>query len=94
MHTIDTHSIRKVPATYARRNGCSKDDVDGRGRWKSNKHIVDMYIDNLISFPNAKVASTLYSGGPIKNVVRPEFTIDDDLILHCVGTNILSFFPR
>ena len=26
-----THSTQKLPATYARRNGCSKDDVDARG---------------------------------------------------------------
>ena len=75
--------------TYARQNGCSKDNVDARGRWKSYKHIVDMYIDCLIPFPDAKVASTLC---PIKYVVRPKFAIDDDLILHCVGTNISSFF--
>ena len=34
---IGNYSIRKLPATYARRNGCSKDDVDARRRWKSNK---------------------------------------------------------
>ena len=28
---IGTHSICKIPATCARRNGCSKDDVDARG---------------------------------------------------------------
>ena len=33
---IGTHSIRKLPATFARRNGCSRDDVDARGRWKHN----------------------------------------------------------
>ena len=31
---IGTHSIRKLPATYARINGCSEDNVDARGRWK------------------------------------------------------------
>ena len=28
--SIGTHSIGKLPATYARRNGCSKDDVARR----------------------------------------------------------------
>ena len=60
---------------YARRNGCSKDDVDDRGRWKSNKRIVDTYIDGLvIPFPDAKVASTLCIGALVKYVVRKEFS--------------------
>ena len=29
-----THSIWKIATTYARRNGCSKDDIDLRARWK------------------------------------------------------------
>ena len=29
---IGSHSIRKFPATYARSNGCARDDVDVRGR--------------------------------------------------------------
>lgn len=31
---LGTHSIRKFPSTYARRNGYTRDDVDYRGRWK------------------------------------------------------------
>ena len=38
---IGTHSIRELPATYVRRNGCTKDDMEARGRWKFNKRIVD-----------------------------------------------------
>ena len=91
---IGTHSICKLPATYARQNGCTKDDVDARGRWKSNKRIVDTYIDCLIPFPDAKVASTLCIGGPIKYSVSKDVSIDENLILQCVGTKILSFFPR
>ena len=53
LHPIGTHSICKLPATYARRNGCSNDDVDATGIWKSNKRIIDTYIDCLIPFPGA-----------------------------------------
>ena len=35
LHPIGTHSICKLPTTYVRQNGCSKDDVDAIGRWKS-----------------------------------------------------------
>ena len=38
---LGTHSKLKFPLTYARRNGCSRDDVDVRGRWKRLKRIVD-----------------------------------------------------
>ena len=31
---LGSHSIRKLPVTFARKNGCAKDDVDTRGRWK------------------------------------------------------------
>ena len=91
---IGTHTIRKLPTIYARRNGCSKDDVDARGRWKSNKRIVDTYIDCLISFPDAKVASILCNGGPAKYTVKQEFNIDEIVILQCAGSNITTLFPR
>ena len=29
---IGAHCILKLPATYARRNGCSKDNMDARGK--------------------------------------------------------------
>ena len=79
---IGTHSIRKLPAIYPKRNGCSKDDVDAMERWNSNKRIVDTYIDNLIPFPDA-VVSTLCIGGPVKYAMREEFSnlINGNLIL-------------
>ena len=67
---LDTHSIRKLPITYAQRNGCSRDDVNARGRWKSNHCTMDTYIDNSIPYPEAKVATILYIGGAIKYMVR------------------------
>jgi hypothetical protein len=36
---VGTHSNRKFASTYARRHGCSRDDVDARGRWKRNRCI-------------------------------------------------------
>jgi hypothetical protein len=31
---LGTHSFRKFASTFCRRNGCSKDEKDLRGRWK------------------------------------------------------------
>ena len=60
-----THSVCKSPGTYvSRRNGCSKDDVDCRGRWKNNKRQVDTYIDVELVFADAKVVATLSIDGP------------------------------
>ena len=36
---IGTHSLRKYGVTLARGNGCSKEDVNLRARWKSNRQI-------------------------------------------------------
>ena len=33
---LGTHSYRKFASTLARRNGCSRDDVDSRGRWRKS----------------------------------------------------------
>ena len=42
---LGTHSLRKLPATFAQRNGCGRDDIDVRGRWKRSQIQVDNYID-------------------------------------------------
>ena len=68
---LGTHSIRKLPATYARRNGCSKDDVNARGRWKTAQKIVDRYIDVVLPYQDALVACTLCVGSPIRYAVKP-----------------------
>ena len=62
---LGSHSLRKSAATQARKNGCSRDEVDLRGRWKKRKRQVDTYIDTEIPFPDAKVAAALCLGGPI-----------------------------
>ena len=48
---VGTHSIRKMAATHARRNGCSRDDINIRGRWKRNNQMVDVYLDPEILYP-------------------------------------------
>ena len=91
---LGTHSIRKLPATYARRNGCGRDDVDVRGRWKRNKKQVDTYIDVALPYPDAKVAATLCIGGPVKYELRRGCGISDDWVLDNVAIHIARHFPR
>jgi len=75
---VGSHSICKSPATYARRKGCSRDDIDCRGRWKTKKRIVDTYIDVNLPYPDAKVASVLCIGGAIKYELREGSGVSDD----------------
>ena len=91
---LGSHSTRKFAATFARRNGCSRDDVDARGRWKGTRRIVDMYIDSTIPYPDAKVAASLCIGGAIKYEVRRDSRISEDWLLEHVSRNILRLFPR
>lgn len=63
---LGTHSFRKYAATWARNNGCSDDDVNGRGRWKQTRRVVNRYLDVENQFVDAKVQAALCVGGPIK----------------------------
>ena len=89
---IGIHSIRKLQATYARRNGCSKDDVDPRGQWKSNKRILDTNIDCVIPYSDAKVAATLSIGG--KYATKTGYNITDKFILNHICPHIASLQPK
>ena len=91
---IGTLSIRKMTATHARRNGCSKDDVDARGRWKSNKRMVDTYIDCVIPYPDAKVAASLNIGGTVKYTTKTGNNIIDEFIYNHVCPHITFSLPR
>jgi hypothetical protein len=91
---VGTHSNRKFASTYARRHGCSRDDVDARGRCKRNKRTVDVYIDVSLPYPDAKVASVLCIGGPIKYEIRRGCNISDLWILSNVVPCCSSHLPR
>lgn len=56
---LGTHSFRKGAATYATRSGVSKDFVNRRGRWRTRKGVVDVYIDNTQPYPDACTAAVL-----------------------------------
>ena len=91
---LGTHSIGKLPAMYARRNGCSCNNVDARGKWKSNWLMIDTYIDNSIPYPDSKVTTVLCIGSVVKYVVRERSNVSSDLILTHVCTNVAAIFPR
>ena len=85
---LGTHSIRKCSRTHCRCMGCSKDDCDHRGRWKSRKRIGDIYEDVILPYPDANVASALCIGGPIKYDFKQGNGVDDRWIRDHVVPNI------
>jgi hypothetical protein len=91
--TLGSHSFRKFVATHARRNGCLRDEIDLRGRWKHKKRMVGTYIDTTIPFPDAKVSADLSVGGPILYEYRKDSYIDDAWVLEVVVPTIFKHHP-
>jgi hypothetical protein len=89
---LGTHSFRKFAATFCRRNGCSKDDKDCRGRWKRRSRTSDIYDDVELNWPDAKVASRLCVGGPCKYVVKEGAGVSNYFILQHVVPSIRTRF--
>ena len=56
---LGTHSVRKGASTYGTRSGLSREYVIRRGRWRSKKQIVDIYIDLNQPYPDALAACKL-----------------------------------
>ena len=81
---VGSHSIRKFASIHARRSGCSRDDLNVRGRWKRFKQMVDTYVDPDIPFPDAKTAAALSIGAPIKYELRNGCGLDDCWLLETV----------
>ena len=88
-----THSIRKYASSFARSNNCSKDDINCRGRWKSDsKKTVDRYIDVEQEWIDGKVGGTLCVGGPIRYVPVEGSNISKDWLFENVVQGIAAFF--
>jgi hypothetical protein len=78
---LGTHSIRKGAASYAARFGVCKDWISTRGRWRGKKQQVDTYIEMLLPYPDARVASVLTGPrGPCKYAVKGGIHISDNTI--------------
>ena len=87
---LGSHSLRKSAATHARQNGCTRDEIDLRGRWKKKTRQVDVYIDTEVPYPDARVAGTLCVGGPILYQLVAGCGIDDGWITNNVVPEIFK----
>ena len=92
---IGTHSYQKFPSNYARQVGMSPDDIEIRGRWKTQGHrVVFRYIDVAQLSIDAKVAGSLCVGGPIKYKFKSCVTLSDDWLFEHVVPNIRRRYPN
>ena len=88
---LGSHSFRKCAATHARRNGCSRDEIDLRGRWKHQKRQVDTYVDTTVPYPDAKVCASLCVGGAIRYDLVVGSGLVDCWVLKNVVPNISKY---
>jgi hypothetical protein len=83
---LGSHSVRKFASSHVRKCGISRDQKDIRGRWKSRRHVSDIYDDVELPFIDAKVGGILCIGGPCKYKIQEGSGITDDFILENVMT--------
>jgi len=85
---LGTHSFRKGAADEARKLGALVDEIEIRGRWKSQgRRVVFRYIDVSQNHIDAKVAALLCPGGAIKYKLKAsavDLITDDFLFTYCV----------
>lgn len=62
--------MRKFATSFARRNGYVKETADLRDWWKGNRRHHDTFVDSTVTFPDAKMYTTLCKGGPTHYNVR------------------------
>ena len=92
---VGTHSYRKFPSNYSRGCGCSPDEIEIRGRWKTQgQRVVFRYIDVKQLTIDAKVAGVLCVGGPIKYRMKRGVSLTDDWLFEHVVPNIRRRFPE
>jgi hypothetical protein len=85
-------SLQKFPSAFARRNGCAKDDVNSRGRWRKHKGQVDACLELELLWPDANVSSTVCTGGPCRHALNESSGVTDNwLLTHAVPNMFLKF---
>jgi hypothetical protein len=87
-----THSVRKCATTRARRNGCAKDDVDMRARWRKKGRQQDNYADCILPWPDTKCAASLCKGGPVQYTLKHNSGVTEQWIYDYVVPGIRKFF--
>jgi len=89
---LGRHIIRKFASTTCRKNGCTKDEKDYRGRWKAGRRVSDVYDDVELPYLDAKMAAALCPGGPCRYMIKENSGVTDAFILEFVAPHIKKKF--
>ena len=89
---VGSHSNWKLASTWARRQGCTQDDVDCHGHWQNTRRISDRYTDLTLEVVDGKVAVALCMGGPTKYVYREGSGLMDSFLYDEVCPHICAKF--
>jgi len=82
---LGTHSVRKGASTYGTRSGLSREYVIRRGRWRSKKQVVDIYIDLNQPYPDTLAACKLCGPkGACKYKINHDSVTDEFIITKLV----------
>ena len=93
---MGSHRIMKFAATHVRRCGITRDDKEGRGRWKGQGRVSDRYDDLELPYPDCKAAEALCIGGTCYYVINNAICNSNSLtifILTKVVPNIRERLP-
>jgi hypothetical protein len=92
---VGMHSYRKFPSNYTQGCGCTPDEIEIRGRWKTQgQRVVFRYIDIKQLTIDAKLAGVLCVGGPIKYKLKEGVTLTDEWLFEHVVPNIRRRYPN
>jgi hypothetical protein len=92
---IGTHSYRKGPSNYVRGCGGLPDEIEIRGRWKSQGNkVVFRYIDVKQLTIDAKVAGILCIGGAVKYKFKSGVNLTDEWLFTNVCPKIRARYPH
>jgi hypothetical protein len=92
--SIGTHSLRKFPSTWVVENGGTDVEVEIRGRWKGqrNGRTVNRYISPEQLPTDAKVASILCVGGPVRYKVKSDSHVTSLFMQEVVVPGIYNLY--
>ena len=93
--SLGSHSLRKFASTWARQNGCTMDEIEIRGRWRSNtQRTLDRYVNVEQPHVDTKVEGVLCVGGPIRYKLVPDSGVTPEWLKLHVVPGISSFYDN
>ena len=91
--SLGSHSLRKYASTWSRQNGCTMDDIEIRGRWKTNtRRVLNRYVNVEQPLADARVQSALCVGGPMRYKLVPDSGITTQWIKIHVIPGITDYY--